>query len=81
VGQTVAPAKPSGDAFGSLWSSALGKDTTKKDSGTKVSMAQLAQEKSTNALWGGTAPTQQQGRQGQGQTGGSSSSGLDDLLF
>ena len=45
-----------------------------------MSMAQLAQEKSTNALWGGATPTQQQqqGRQGQGQTG---SSGLDDLLF
>lgn len=44
-----------------------------------MSMAQLAQEKSSNALWG-TAPakpTQQQGQQQQGQSSG----GLDDLLF
>ena len=41
-----------------------------------MSMAQLAQEKSSNALWGG-ASTQRQ----QGQSGGSGSSGLDDLLF
>jgi len=46
-----------------------------------VSMAQLAQEKSTNALWGGATPTQGQQRQQQGQTGGTGSSGLDDLLF
>ena len=41
-------------------------------------MAQLAQEKSANALWGAAPakPTQQQGQQ-QGQSSG----GLDDLLF
>jgi hypothetical protein len=41
-------------------------------------MAQLAQEKSSNALWG-AAPTKssQQQQQQLGQSGG----GLDDLLF
>jgi hypothetical protein len=60
-----------------LWSSALGKDTaTKKQTGINVSMAQLAQEKSSNALWGATPPANPQQQQ-QGQSDG----GLDDLLF
>lgn len=77
--QTPAPPKPSTDAFGSLWSSALGKDTTKKStSGGNVTMAQLAQQKSSSALWGATPakPSQPSQQQGQGQ-----GSGLDDLLF
>lgn len=41
-------------------------------------MAQLAQEKSSNALWGATPTTKSTPQQG-GQT--SSGNGLDDLLF
>jgi hypothetical protein len=73
--QAAPPAKPSTDAFGSLWSTALGKDTTKKPQGGQVSMAQLAQEKSSSALWG-AAPTKSAQPSQQG-----SNSGLDDLLL
>ena len=41
-------------------------------------MAQLAQEKSSNALWGTQPPKQPQVQQQQKQ---GQSSGLDDLLF
>lgn len=39
-------------------------------------MAQLAHEKSTNALWGATPPPAKPTQQGQSGGGG-----LDDLLF
>jgi epsin len=79
-----APAKSSsasGDAFGSLWSSAsqgIKKSSTPLQS---PALGQLAKEKASAGIWGAAAPppssTQQQRPiQGQAKTGGA----LDDLL-
>lgn len=76
--QTAAPPKPSTDAFGSLWSSAIGKDASNKNTSSgNVTMAQLAQQKSSSALWGAAPAKPSQPSQQQGQGRGS---GLDDLL-
>jgi len=76
-----AGAKPSGDAFGSLWSSASAgiKKTSTPSNGP--ALGQLAKEKASAGIWGTTSNTsapmgQQKPAQNQQKLGG----GLDDLL-
>ena len=78
----TAGAKPSGDAFGSIWSSASAgiKKTSTPTSGP--ALGQLAKEKASAGIWGASSSassTPYQGQKpasGQPQLGG----GLDDLL-
>ncbi|CAN6646140.1 epsin-3 [Trichomonascus vanleenenianus] len=72
--QPQQPAKKSGDAFSSLWSSAASTSSTaaakpKVDS-SKASLSSLAQQKNEQSMWGASSGSQQQG----------SSSNVDDLL-
>lgn len=75
-------AKPGGDAFGSIWSSASAgiKKTSTPTSGP--ALGQLAKEKASAGIWGASSSTSsapyqgQKPAQGQPQLGG----GLDDLL-
>ncbi|KAJ5095686.1 Golgi to endosome transport protein (Ent3) [Penicillium alfredii] len=85
----AAPTKASGDAFGSLWSTAsasAGIQKSNSQSNKGPNLASMAKEKASAGIWGAPAPSsgvspapsqvQPQQKQG-GQTG---SSGLDDLL-
>jgi epsin len=73
-------AKASGDAFGSLWSSASAGIKKTNVSSTGPALGQLAKEKASAGIWGAsttsTPPAQQRPIQNQQKTG----SALDDLL-
>ena len=75
-----ASAKPSGDAFGSLWSSASAGIKKTSTPSTGPALGQLAKEKASAGIWGTTStastPGQQKPAQNQQKLGG----GLDDLL-
>ncbi|KAJ5808170.1 Golgi to endosome transport protein (Ent3) [Penicillium riverlandense] len=79
-----AAAKPAGDAFGSLWSTASASAGIQKtNTGNKgPNLASMAKEKASAGIWGApaqssSAATPSMGQQQQKSTG---SSGLDDLL-
>lgn len=76
--QASAPAaapKASGDAFGSLWSTASTGIKKAPTGGPNVSMGQLAQEKSQAAIWGAPASSSSTPASKPAPSGG-----LDDLL-
>ncbi|KAL4811005.1 hypothetical protein BDV18DRAFT_4245 [Aspergillus unguis] len=86
TGSKPAPAKSSGDAFGSLWSTASASAGIQKSATTAnkgPNLASMAKEKASAGIWGAPssgfsspAPSQQQ----QQQKPSTGSSGLDDLL-
>ncbi|KAL4913410.1 hypothetical protein BDW62DRAFT_164840 [Aspergillus aurantiobrunneus] len=85
TGGKPAASKSSGDAFGSLWSTASANAGIQKSSSNVnkgPNLASMAKEKASAGIWGSSsgvsspAPSQQQSQQGA-KTG---SSGLDDLL-
>lgn len=81
----AAPAakKPSGDAFGSLWSTAsasAGIQKTNTGSNKGPNLNSMAKEKASAGIWGTPSTSQNQNQQQQQQQQKPSSSAFDDLL-
>ena len=93
AGNKPAAAKSSGDAFGSLWSTASANAGIQKSNSTASkgpNLASMAKEKASAGIWGAPAasspspalsqPSQQQQPAQQGSSSKTGSAGLDDLL-
>ncbi|KAJ5184954.1 hypothetical protein N7491_007178 [Penicillium cf. griseofulvum] len=80
---SAAAKKPSGDAFGSLWSTASASaGIQKSNTGTNKgpNLASMAKEKASAGIWGAPAPSSSASTPSQPQPRQQSSSAFDDLL-
>ncbi|CAI7673275.1 unnamed protein product [Penicillium palitans] len=80
---SAAAKKPSGDAFGSLWSTASASaGIQKSNTGTNKgpNLASMAKEKASAGIWGAPAPSSTSSTPSQPQHKQQSSSAFDDLL-
>ncbi|KAL2802534.1 hypothetical protein BJX63DRAFT_426004 [Aspergillus granulosus] len=83
LGSKPAASKSTGDAFGSLWSSASASAGLQKSSSNASkgpNLASMAKEKASAGIWGAPAPSGQPTSQQPQQGAKSNSSAFDDLL-
>ncbi|EKG12990.1 hypothetical protein MPH_09908 [Macrophomina phaseolina MS6] len=78
IGGGAAKKPAGGDAFSDLLSGMSAKKNTQPQQ--KVTMADLAKQKTSSGLWGAPASSGSPAPAQQGQQGKTGSSGLDDLL-